>query len=69
MTSELSEQQNDAITYFTCGSISRHSKLFFQSSQELFPPLAASLFVKFKRNLYGALSRYFGMKLLLLEVR
>ena len=51
MTSELSEQQNDAITYFTCGSISRHSKLFFQSSQELFPPLAASLFVKFKRNL------------------
>ena len=49
---KLSWQPNDAITYFTCSSISRHWELFFQNrSQELFPPIAASMFVKFKRNL------------------
>ena len=38
MTSELSWQRNDAITYFTCGSISRHWELFFQNRLlELFP--------------------------------
>ena len=47
MTSELSKQRNDAITYFTCSSISRHWELFW----ELFPTIAASIFVKFKRNL------------------
>ena len=31
MTSELSYQRNDAITYFTCSSISRHWELFFQN--------------------------------------
>ena len=52
MTSELSQQRNDAITYFTCSSISRHWELFFQNrSRELFPPIAALMFVKFKRNL------------------
>ena len=30
MASELSEQQNDAITYFTYSSISQHWELFFQ---------------------------------------
>ena len=50
--SELSQQRNDAITYFTCSSISPHWQLFFQNrSQELFPPIATSMFVKFKRNL------------------
>ena len=53
-TSELSQQRNDAITYFTCSSISRHWELFFQNrSRELFPPIAASMFVKFKRNLFS----------------
>ena len=52
MTSKLSRQRNDAITYFTCSSISRHWDLFFQNrSQELFPPIATLMFVKFKRNL------------------
>ena len=52
MTSELSQQRNYAITYFTCSSISRHWELFFQNrSQELFPPIATSMFVTFKRNL------------------
>ena len=52
MALELSWQRNDAITYFTCSSMSRHWELFFQNrSQELFPPMAASMFVKFKRNL------------------
>ena len=52
MTSELSWQQNDAITYFTRSSISQHWELSFQNrSWELFPPIAASLFVKFKQNL------------------
>ena len=37
LTSELSYKRNDAITYFTCSSISRHWELFFQNrSQELF---------------------------------
>ena len=31
MTSELSQQRNDAITYFTCSIISRHWELFFQN--------------------------------------
>ena len=48
MTSELSQQRNDAITYFTCSSISRHWELFFQNrSQTLFPKIVASMFVKF----------------------
>ena len=52
MTSELSWQRNDAITYFTCNSISRHWELFFQNRLlELFPTIAVSMLVKFKRNL------------------
>ena len=52
MTSELSWQRNDAITYFTCSSISRLWELFFQNRLlELFPTIVASMFVKFKRNL------------------
>ena len=52
MTSELSQQRNGAITYFTCSSFSRREELVFQNrSLELFPPIAASMFVKFKRNL------------------
>ena len=51
-TSELSQQQNDAIVYFKGSSISRHWELFFEKhSRELFPLIAASMFVKFKRNL------------------
>ena len=51
MTSELSQQRNDAIIYFTCSIISRHWKLFFQNHLwELFPPMVASMFMKFKRN-------------------
>ena len=54
MTSELSKQRNDAITYFTYRSISRYWELFFQNhARELFPPIAASMFVKFKRNLFS----------------
>ena len=52
MTLELSQQRNDAITYFIYRSISRHWELFLQNySRELFPPIAVSMFVKFKRNL------------------
>ena len=52
MTSELPQQRNYAITYFTCSSISRHWELFFQNRLlELLPTIAASMFVKFKRNL------------------
>ena len=37
----------DAITYFTCSTISRDWELFFQNrSRELFPPIATSMFVK-----------------------
>ena len=40
---------NDAITYFTSSSISRHWELFFQNRLlELFPTIAASMLVKFK---------------------
>ena len=36
------------MTYFSCSSISRHWGLFFQNrSREPFPPIAASVFVKF----------------------
>ena len=43
--SELSQQRNDAITYFTCSSISWHWELFFENhSRERFPPIAASMF-------------------------
>ena len=53
MTSELSPQRNDAITYFTCSSISRHWEPFIQNrSGLLFPPIAALMFVKFKQNLW-----------------
>ena len=46
MTSELSWQRNDAITYFTCGSISRHWELFFQNRLlELFPTIVASMLI------------------------
>ena len=31
MTSELSQQRNNAIIYFTCSRISRHWELFFQN--------------------------------------
>ena len=52
MTSELSCQRNDAITYFTCSCISWHWELFFQNrSRKLFSPISASTFVKLKRNL------------------
>ena len=44
MTSELSQQRNDAITYFTCNSVSRHWELFFQNRLlELLPTIAVSL--------------------------
>ena len=47
-----SNVRNDAIPYFTCSGISRHWELFFENhSRELFRPIAASMFVKFKRNL------------------
>ena len=37
------------ITYFTCSSMSRHWELFFENhSQELFPLIVVSMFVKFK---------------------
>ena len=50
MTSELSQQRNDAITYYTYSNIS-HWELFLQNrSGELFPPIVASMFVKLKRN-------------------
>ena len=50
MTSELSWQRNDAITYYTCSNIS-HWELFLQNrSGELFPPIVASMFVKLKWN-------------------
>ena len=45
MTSELLQQQNDTITYFTCSPISRH-----WSSQEFFRPIVASMLVKFKQR-------------------
>ena len=46
-------QRHDAITYFTCSSISQQWELFFQNrSREFFPPIGASMFMKFKRNLY-----------------
>ena len=52
MTSELSPQRNDAITYFTCSSISRHWEPFIQNrSGLLFPPIAPLMFVEFKQNL------------------
>ena len=37
MTSELSQQRNDAIAYITCSNISRHRELFLQNrSRKLF---------------------------------
>ena len=61
MTSELLKQRNDAITYFTCSNISRHWELFFQNRLlELFSPIAASMFVKFKRNLQERYRDIFG---------
>ena len=52
ITPGLSQQRNDAISYFTCIRIPRLWELFFQTrSRELFPLIAASMFVKFKRNL------------------
>ena len=67
-TSELSQQRNDAITYFTCSLISWYWELFFHHrSRELYPPIAASMFVKAKS--VKALSRYFGIKFLQLEIR
>ena len=64
MTSELSQQRNDAITYFTCSSISRHWELFFQNrSREPLPPIAASgCSVKFKRNLLERYRDIYGQK-------
>ena len=64
MTSELSSQQNDAITYFTRSIISRHWELFFQnlSRKRGFSPIAASMFMKIKRNdgVQQESSCYFG---------
>ena len=66
VTSEMSKQQNEAITYFPCSNIS-HWELFLQNrSRELFPLIVASMFVKLKRNLQER-SRYFGMKFLSLK--
>ena len=49
MTSELSQNQSNAITYFTC---SPGDIFFFQDrAQELFSPVAASMFMKFAQNL------------------
>ena len=46
MTSQLSQQRNDALTYYTCSNFS-HWELFLQnSSQELFPPIASRLNVR-----------------------
>ena len=43
MTSEFSQQQNDAISYFTCSYISWHRELFFQTRlRGLFPPVFVS---------------------------
>ena len=57
MTSELSEQRNDAITYYTRSNIS-HWELFLQNrSGELSPPIVASMFVKLNVR---ALSRLLG---------
>ena len=45
---------------FTCSSISRHWELFFPNRLlELLPTIAASMFVKFKRNLYKSVIEIF----------
>ena len=52
MTSELSQQRNDAIVYFTYSNISWHRELFLKNrSLELFSPIVASMLVKLKWNL------------------
>ena len=52
ITLELLWQRNDAISNFTCSRISGHCELFFENRlRELFPRVAASIFVRFERNL------------------
>ena len=46
MTSELSKQRNDAITYFTCSRISQCREPFFQNrSLKLFSPSFISIVI------------------------
>ena len=68
MTSELSKQRNDAITYFTCSNISRHWELFLQNRSH-FLQYGRLDVLEVKAESVRALSRYFGMKFLSLEIR
>ena len=70
MTSELSKQRNDAITYFTCSNISRHWELFLQNhSLSFFLQYGRLDVLEVKAESVRALSKYFGIKFLLLEIR
>ena len=71
MTSELSKQRNDAITYFTWSNISRHWQLFLQNrSRELFSLQYGRLDVlEVKAKSLRELWRSFGMKFLSLDIR
>ena len=58
------------MTYFICSCVSRHWKLSFQNrSRELFPPIADSMFVKFKRICESVIEVFLGVKFLCLEIR
>ena len=64
MTSELSLQRNDAITYFTCRSIFRHWTVLPKS---FMGALSSNSRLDVRKSV-SALSRYFGMKFLWLEI-
>ena len=52
LCSGLQKHWNEVFTYSTCSSISRHWEQFFQNRlRKLFPPIVASMFMRFKRNL------------------
>ena len=68
MTLELPWQRSDPITYFTPAMILGTGNVTKSFTGAFFSNTVALMFVKFKKTL-RALSRYFGMKFLLLEIR
>ena len=61
MTSELSQQRNDAITYFTSAIILDIGNLSKSFTGAFFSNTVASMFVKFKQNVEERYQDIFGL--------
>ena len=69
MTSELSQQRNDAITYFTSAIILDIGNLSKSFTGAFFSNTVASMFVKFKQNLKSVIEIFWNEVFITVKTR